>query len=131
MISSAQNLPPKPSMPPAAMPAPATPTTGPSFAQFLTDQSAPPALPDEGDGAATSAETADEGDITTRNTAASRRAGQPRPAVPQRTPDAAAKAAMPADKVDARPAADVKATDADDQDADNEDAAPGGVSGRW
>jgi flagellar hook-length control protein FliK len=123
MISSAQNLPPKPSMPPAAMPAPATPAAGPSFAQFLTDQSAPPTVPDEGDGAATNSEATDEGDATTRNTAASRRAGQPRPAAPQRTPDAAAKVATSADKADTRRAADVKATDADDQDAETPELA--------
>ncbi|MDR7334969.1 flagellar hook-length control protein FliK [Roseateles asaccharophilus] len=122
MISSAQNLPSKPAMPPAAMPAPATPATGPSFAQFLTDQSAPPPST-EGDDAATTSEGVDEGDIATRNTAANRRNGQPRLAAPQRAPEASAKTAAPTDKIDTRPAADVKAATDEDPDADTPELA--------
>lgn len=122
MISSAQNLPAKPAMPPAAMPAPAAPAGGPSFAQFLTDQSAPPPST-EGEDAMATSEGADEGDIATRNTAANRRNGQPRPAAAQRTPEATAKAATPTDKVDTRAAADLKAAHADDQDAETPELA--------
>ncbi|HEY0954430.1 MAG TPA: hypothetical protein VGE36_06720, partial [Roseateles sp.] len=85
MISSAQTLPPKPSLPPAAAAAqPANPAGGPSFAQFLTEQTAPPPMPAEGDGedAAASADaTDDEGGLQARNRLAARRAaGQPRAA---------------------------------------------------
>lgn len=105
MISTAQSLPPKPAMPPsAAAPAPAQPAGGPSFAQFLTEQSASPAPQPAADGASP-ADTADEDRNQTRRLAAQRRNAQapaPHPLAPATT----------AGKADAEPAAPADASTA-------------------
>jgi flagellar hook-length control protein FliK len=104
MISSTQNIAPKPAMPPAAQPPalPANNAGGPSFAQFLTDQAAPPPP-------ANSAPEASQGDEA-------KEAAQPAPAQPA-TRRAAAQPAKPTTPraTDAAPKADAKAEPTEDK----------------
>ncbi|MFG6440656.1 flagellar hook-length control protein FliK [Roseateles sp. LKC17W] len=93
MITTAQTLPPKPAAPPAAAPAPATQPAAagmPSFAQFLTVQSAlPEAAPDAATASESSAESAPETDRTAPAAATRRTTQHARPATPGRAAEPA------------------------------------------
>ena len=118
MLSSTQNVAPKPALPPAAQPAPAPQAGGPSFAQFMTEQASlptPPAepAPEQPEVAADSAQPAPA------STAPRRAAPPTKPPAAQRGADAAPKAdakAAPADKAEAQ-ATDAVAPGAGEDDA--------------
>jgi flagellar hook-length control protein FliK len=107
MLSSTQNLPPKPALPPAAPPAPANTAGAPggaSFAQFLTVQAAP--APVERDAAPRDTDAAQ---------ATARRQAQPaRP--PQRPAEAKAEARPATEKAENRSEGTAVEAPADDED---------------
>lgn len=113
----AQTIAPKPAMPPAAPPAaqPANTAAGPSFAQFLTDQAAPPATAapqaSQTDEAAEASQPAPAQPATRRTTA------QPaKPAAP-RTAEAAPKADAKAESTGDKLATDAATASTDEDDA--------------
>jgi flagellar hook-length control protein FliK len=120
----AQNIAPKPAaLPPAAQPSlPANSAGGPSFAQFLTDQTALPAPPpqtdpepSQPDDAAEPAQAAPAATTPRRATAQTAK-----PAAPPRTADAAAKTdakAAAADKTGTQAATDAVTAAAEEDDA--------------
>lgn len=115
MLSSAQTLAPKPTLPPAAPPAApanaAQPPGGPSFAQFLTEQAsltAPSAEPSQAEAEPSQPAT---------NAAARRNAQPAKPAAQARPAEAKAEAKpAPADKTEGQPATEAVAPGADDED---------------
>jgi flagellar hook-length control protein FliK len=128
MLSSTQNVAPKPlqpALPPAAQSTPPAQAGGPSFAQFMTEQASLPPPPAQPDAPAEQPEAAAEAAPASPAHTATRRAAQaPKPATPQRAADGAPKTeakadakATQADKTEAQ-AADVVA-------AASEDDAPG------
>lgn len=108
MLSSTQNVAPKPALPPAAQPsaqpAPSAQAGGASFAQFMTQQASPPPAAEP---ASEPPEAADSAQPPSANPAARRAAQPPKPASPQRPADAAPKAdakTAPADKAETQAA---------------------------
>jgi flagellar hook-length control protein FliK len=118
MLSSTQNVAPKPALPPAAQPVPSAQAGGPSFAQFMTEQASLPTPPAEP--APQQPEAAADAPQPPAAGTATRRAVQPaKPATPARAADAAPKAdakAAPADKAEAQ-ATDAVAPGAEEDDA--------------
>jgi flagellar hook-length control protein FliK len=118
MLSSTQNVAPKPvqpALPPAAQPAPPAQAGGPSFAQFMTEQASlpPPAQPDAPEQPDAESAQASSAPPATRRTAQPPKPATPREGASKTEAKGDAKTA-PADKAEAQPADAAAATGEDD-----------------